>query len=48
MEAENPTAVCPDCHALVSDLKAHEHWHSRFVADLAVAVTREIDRSAEL
>ena len=38
-------ATCPDCHALVSDLGAHEAWHSRLVADLANAVEREIQRS---
>lgn len=37
---------CPDCHALVSDLAAHEAWHSRLVADLAKAVAREIERAA--
>jgi hypothetical protein len=37
---------CPDCHALVSDLAAHEAWHSRLVADLAKAVDQEIKRSA--
>ena len=37
--------TCPDCRALVSDLAAHEAWHSRLVADLANAVEREIQRS---
>jgi hypothetical protein len=37
---------CPDCHALVSDLDAHERWHSRLVADLATAVEKEIHRPA--
>ena len=36
---------CPDCHALVADLDAHEKWHSRLVADLATAVENEIRRS---
>ena len=45
---QTPTAgaTCPDCHALVSDLEAHEAWHSRLVADLANAVEAEIRRSA--
>jgi len=38
-------ATCPDCHALVGDLAAHEAWHSRLVADLANAVEQEIQRS---
>jgi hypothetical protein len=38
-------ATCPDCRALVSDLAAHEAWHSRLVADLANAVEKEIQRS---
>jgi hypothetical protein len=38
-------ATCPDCKALVSDLEAHEAWHSRLVADLANAVAREISRA---
>lgn len=37
--------TCPDCRALVSDLAAHEAWHSRLVADLANAVDKEIRRS---
>ncbi len=37
--------TCPDCRALVSDLAAHEAWHSRLVADLANAVEKEIQRS---
>ena len=37
--------ACPDCRALVSDLAAHEAWHSRLVADLANAVEKEIQRS---
>jgi hypothetical protein len=37
---------CPDCHALVSDLAAHARWHSRLVADLAVAVEQEIKRTS--
>jgi hypothetical protein len=35
---------CPDCHALVADLEAHERWHSRLVADIANAVEDEIRR----
>ncbi|QNN53994.1 hypothetical protein [Nocardioides mesophilus] len=35
---------CPDCHALVVDLAAHERWHTRLVADLASAVARELAR----
>lgn len=38
--------TCPDCKALVSDLAAHERWHSRLVSDLAKAVDKEIHRSA--
>jgi hypothetical protein len=38
--------TCPDCHALVSDLDAHEAWHSRLVADLAKAVEKEIRHAA--
>jgi hypothetical protein len=38
--------TCPDCHALVSDLDAHERWHSRLTADLATAVEKEIHRAA--
>lgn len=43
---QNPIGrdTCPDCHALVSDLAAHEAWHSRLVADLARAVEKEIHR----
>ena len=37
--------TCPDCRALVSDLAAHEAWHSRLVADLSTAVEKEIQRS---
>lgn len=48
MEQEPRTSLtgdtCPDCHALVSDLAAHEVWHSRLVADLATAVEKEIRR----
>jgi hypothetical protein len=47
--AENDTTsaaeACPDCRALVSDLEAHERWHSRLVSDLAKAVEKEIRRS---
>ena len=41
-----PTDSCPDCAAVVSDLEAHKHWHSRLVADLATAVEHEIKRSS--
>lgn len=37
---------CPDCSALVSDLEAHEAWHSRLVADIAAAVYKEIRKGA--
>ena len=36
--------MCPDCHALVGDLAAHERWHTRLVADVAKAVSRELER----
>ncbi len=39
-----PGESCPDCRALVADLDAHKHWHSRLVADLAHAVESEIRR----
>ena len=35
---------CPDCHAVVVDLAAHERWHTRLVADLAKAVAAELKR----
>ena len=43
---QNPMGrdTCPDCHAVVSDLAAHEAWHSRLVADIARAVEKEIHR----
>lgn len=41
-----PGEACPDCHALVADLAAHERWHSRVVADIANAVENEIKRTA--
>lgn len=48
--AGGPTAgaqeSCPDCHALVADLDAHEHWHSRLTATLATAVVKEMNRRA--
>jgi hypothetical protein len=37
---------CPDCHALVADLEAHERWHSRLVAYLATAVVKETQRGS--
>jgi hypothetical protein len=42
-EPTQPMA-CPDCHALTDDLAAHEHWHSRIVHDLALAVANENKR----
>jgi len=49
MQDTNPPVTrgeaCPDCSALVSDLEAHELWHSRLVADLARAVDKEIKRA---
>ncbi len=47
-QTERATAAesCPDCHALVADLAAHEHWHSRIVSDIAKAVDRENKRRA--
>ena len=43
---QNPSGMaCPDCHALVADLGAHNRWHSRLVSDLATAVEKEIKRS---
>ena len=36
---------CPDCHALVADLQAHERWHTRLVSDLAKAVERSLSKS---
>lgn len=41
-----PVLTCPDCHALVADLDGHRSWHTRLVADLAVAVEKEIARGA--
>jgi hypothetical protein len=38
------SVACPDCHALVADLDAHKHWHSRVVASIANAVEQELDR----
>ena len=37
-------ASCPDCHALVGDLAAHERWHTRLVADVAKAVSQALER----
>jgi hypothetical protein len=48
MAEQNTTGTsetCPDCRALVSDLQAHERWHSRLVSDLAKAVEKEIQRA---
>ncbi len=45
-EHHHEHATCPDCHALVADLDAHERWHGRLVADLAKAVSRELARGA--
>jgi len=47
VEQQAPTPItqaCPDCHALVTDLVAHMSWHTRLVADLSMAVEREILR----
>lgn len=44
-ETNSPSVACPDCHALVADLAAHNRWHSRLVSDLATAVEKEIKRS---
>jgi hypothetical protein len=44
MEQSAPPRQCPDCHAITDDLAAHERWHSRLVHDIAVAVTKEIQR----
>jgi hypothetical protein len=35
-------SACPDCHALVADLDAHERWHVRLVTDLAKAVNKDL------
>ncbi|HEU4513146.1 MAG TPA: hypothetical protein VFR87_08570 [Nocardioidaceae bacterium] len=45
LSQETTGQTCPDCHALVADLDAHERWHSRLVADLATAVENEIKRT---
>lgn len=37
---------CPDCHALVADLAAHEEWHRRFARDVATAVVQDAERRA--
>ena len=39
---DSPT--CPDCHAVVADLTAHEQWHTRLVADVAKAVSQALER----
>ena len=44
-ETNSPGVACPDCHALVADVAAHNRWHSRLVSDLASAVEKEIKRS---
>ncbi|WP_268788339.1 hypothetical protein [Nocardioides sp. Soil774] len=36
--------TCPDCHARVGDLAAHEKWHTRLVADVAKAVNQALER----
>ena len=46
VEQDQTHDTCPDCHAVVADLAAHEAWHSRLVADLANAVEKEIKRAA--
>jgi hypothetical protein len=46
-EATSPRGeICPDCAAIVSDLVAHERWHTRLISDLAKAVRREIQRGS--
>jgi len=45
-QTQSPPDSCPDCHALVADLDAHKHWHSRLVADLAKAVDKERKRAS--
>jgi hypothetical protein len=42
-QSEQPMA-CPDCHALTDDLPTHEHWHTRLVHDIAVALAKENER----
>ena len=44
-DKDTPGVACPDCHALVADVAAHNRWHSRLVSDLASAVEKEIKRS---
>ncbi len=39
-------SACPDCHALVEDLDAHERWHVRLVTDLAKAVEKDRRKAA--
>jgi hypothetical protein len=39
-------SACPDCHALVEDLDAHERWHVRLVTDLAKAVDKNLRSKA--
>jgi hypothetical protein len=43
-ESDQPTSssACPDCHAVVVDLTAHERWHVRLVTDLAKAVRKDL------
>jgi hypothetical protein len=43
-QAAQSGASCPDCRALVSDLEAHQRWHSQLVSSLANAVEAEIKR----
>ncbi|WP_374455314.1 hypothetical protein [Nocardioides sp.] len=38
------SSTCPDCHALVADLAAHERWHLRLVADVAKSVSQALGR----
>lgn len=45
-QTTTPAESCPDCHALVADLDAHERWHVRLVSDLATAVENEIKRTS--
>lgn len=44
MEQSAQPMACPDCHAMTDDLAAHEHWHTRLVHDIAVAVAKENER----
>ncbi len=47
-QSDQPTSgsACPDCHAVVADLAAHERWHVRLVTDLAKAVRKDLGSRA--